>query len=251
MLFYDIDEEATMDDFGAALADPKTYADRKRYHALLTTLRHEDPLHRATPEGFRPFWVATKHADITEIGRQPDVFLSGPRLELFSIDQEERVKASTGRDAAVGRTMLHMDGREHRSYRGITQSWFLPTNMRRLEQQMEDFAREYVDKLAAVGGEADFVPVVSELFPLNVILLILGLPPSEAPHLLQLTRDFVARENVPIPEGSTRGDQIVKVAQAFFDYFAPVFEERRKHPQNDVASVIALGQHEGKPIDRL
>jgi cytochrome P450 len=239
-----------LDVYGTALADPYTYADRRRYHALLADLRREDPLYRATPAGYRPFWVATKHADICEIGRQPDLFASGPRLELFSIEQEERVKATTGRDSAVGRTMLHMDGREHRAYRGISQKWFMPANLRRMDEQLAVFATEYVDKLAAAGGETDFVSVVSELFPLNVILMILGLPATEAPRLLRMTRNFNERLSAPVPEGSSRGDVIVQVAQAFFDYFGAVYDERLRNPREDVASVIAHAQIEGKPISR-
>jgi cytochrome P450 len=238
------------DVYGTAFTDPRTYADRRRYHELLADLRRNDPVYWATPEGFRPFWIATKHADISAIGRQPDLFPSGPRLELFSIEQEERVKASTGQNSAVGRTMLHMDGREHRAYRGISQKWFMPANLRRMEQQLETFARDYVDKLAAAGGEADFVATVSELYPLNVILMILGLPATEAPQLLRMTRDFNERLSAPVPEGSSRGDLIVKVAQAFFDYFGAVYEERLKNPQEDVASVIAHAQTDGTPISR-
>src|SRR5215469_12701707 len=61
------------DPIGAALADPRIYQDRDRYHALLTRLRRENPLYWATPQGYRPFWVATRHADIQEIERQPEI----------------------------------------------------------------------------------------------------------------------------------------------------------------------------------
>jgi cytochrome P450 len=136
-----------IDPIGSALANSHTYQDRGRYHALLAQLRREAPLHRATPEGYRPFWAVTRHADICEIERQPDVFLSGPRLELMSLEQERKVKESTGRDSAVGRTLLHMDGAEHRSYRGMSQSWFMPKNLRSLEATPNGLARQYVDKM--------------------------------------------------------------------------------------------------------
>ena len=58
---------ATTDPIGTALANPATYEDPVGYHAILTKLRREAPLYWATPAGYRPFWVATKHADISEI----------------------------------------------------------------------------------------------------------------------------------------------------------------------------------------
>jgi cytochrome P450 len=238
------------DSIGAALTDPHTYQDRNRYHALLTGLRQDAPLYRATPSGYRPFWVVTKHADIMEVERQPEVFLSGPRLELLSAEQERKVKESTGRDSAVGRTLLHMDGPEHRAYRGMSQAWFMPKNLRNLEERLAKLAREYVDKMVAGGGEIDFVKDITELFPLNVILMILGLPASEAPELLRLTRNFTGREDAPVPQGMAREDLIVRASQEIFDYFGVVYDERRKQPRDDVASVIANATLDGKPISR-
>ncbi len=235
---------------GSALANPHTYEDRSRYHALLAGLRREDPLFRASPDGYRPFWAVTKHADICEIERQPDLFPSGPRLELFSIEQERKIKESTGRDTAVGRTLLHMDGLEHRAYRGLSQGWFMPKNLHDMEQRLAELSRDYVDKMAAASGEIDFVKSISELFPLTVILMILGLPSTEAPELLRLTRNFTGREAAPVPEGMTREDLIVKGAQDIFDYFGAVYDERLKEPRDDVASVIATAKINGQPIGR-
>ena len=241
---------SAFDPIGTALTDPATYIDRSAYHALLARLRREAPLHWATPEGYRPFWVATKHADICEIELKPEVFLSGPRLELFSIKQERKVLEATGRDTAVGKTLLHMDGAEHRAYRGMSQSWFMPKNLRKLEGRLEELAREYVDRMAASGGELDFVKSISELFPLTVILMILGLPASEAPELLRLTRNFTGRESMPVPEGMTREDLIIRCAQDIFDFFGAVYDERLRAPREDVASVIARARIDGEPIGR-
>jgi cytochrome P450 len=238
------------DPIGAALADPRIYQDRDRYHTLLTRLRSENPLYWATPQGYRPFWVATRHADIQEIERQPEVFLSGPRLELFSLEQERKIKESSGGDSAVGKTLLHMDGSEHRIYRGMSQTWFMPKNLRSFEEPLVQLAREYVDKLAAAGGEIDFVKDIAELFPLNVIVMILGLPSGEAPELLRLTRNFTGRESAPVPQGMVREDLILKASREIFDYFGAVFDERRRQPREDVASVIANAVVDGKPISR-
>jgi cytochrome P450 len=242
--------ESTADAVGTALTDPSTYADRSGYHALLTRLRREAPLYWATPRGYRPFWVVTKHADISEIELKPEVFLSGPRLELFSIEQERKVREATGRDSAVGRTMLHMDGIEHRAYRGMSQGWFMPKNLRNMEQRLGELAKEYLERMAQAGGETDFVKSVSELFPLTVILAILGLPSSEAPELLRLTRNFTGREHMPVPPGMTREDLIIRGAQEIFEYFGALYDERLKSPRDDVASVIANALIDGEPISR-
>ncbi|MCS6948681.1 MAG: hypothetical protein NZM12_13815, partial [Steroidobacteraceae bacterium] len=99
--------------------------------------------------------------------------------------------------------------------------------------------------MAAAGGEMDFVKEISELFPLTVILLILGLPTGEAPELLRLTRNFNNREMMPVPPGMTREELIIKHTREIFDYFGQVYDDRRRAPREDVASVIANAQIDG------
>ena len=79
------------DPIGTAITDPHIYADRDRYHEILTRLRREDPLYWAAPAGYRPFWGVTKHADISEVERQPDLFLSAPRLDTIELAGEPKM----------------------------------------------------------------------------------------------------------------------------------------------------------------
>ena len=46
-------------------------------------LRHNDPVRWVDPEGFRGFWAISKHADIVEIEKQPELFVSEPRPILM------------------------------------------------------------------------------------------------------------------------------------------------------------------------
>jgi cytochrome P450 len=242
----------TTDPISEAVTNPATYADPAAFQRLFAQLRAESPIRWTTPAAARPFWLLSRHADIVEVERQPEVFLSGPRLEYFSLEQEAKIQAAHAGRSAVSRTVLHMDGAEHRSYRGITQSWFMPARMKQLEHGLADLAKEYVDKLAAMGGEADFVDTVAVWYPLRVILMILGLPPSEAPEVLRLTRNFVTRDQVSLDRKSgTREDIIVAAGREIFEYFARVYQERLQQPRDDLASLIAHAAIDGKPIEML
>ena len=46
------------------IIDPKAYADGARVDDAFARLRKDMPFAQAHPEGFDPFWVVTKHADI-------------------------------------------------------------------------------------------------------------------------------------------------------------------------------------------
>ncbi|MFA5602099.1 MAG: cytochrome P450, partial [Phenylobacterium sp.] len=53
-------------DVAATLVNPAAYADQ-RIHETYAWLRANQPLGVAEVEGFDPFWVVTRHADIQEI----------------------------------------------------------------------------------------------------------------------------------------------------------------------------------------
>ena len=63
--------------------EPAVYEQVGHPHQAFAWLRANDPLRLIEPEGFRPFWVVTKHADITEIEKQPDIFTNEPRPILM------------------------------------------------------------------------------------------------------------------------------------------------------------------------
>ena len=63
------------------LVHPEDYAAYGYPHQIWTRLRAEDPVAWIEQEGEAiDYWAITKHADITEIGKQPDAFISAPRI---------------------------------------------------------------------------------------------------------------------------------------------------------------------------
>ena len=80
-----------IDDAARVFTDPKAYADESRFHAACALLRREAPVVRVAVEHYSPFWAITKHADVMEIERQNDLWLSAPRPALGpTISQEEQ-----------------------------------------------------------------------------------------------------------------------------------------------------------------
>ena len=65
------------------LVHPADYAQHGYPHSIWARLRREEPVSWQTqPDNAIDYWAITKHADITEIGKRPDLFLSGPRLVI-------------------------------------------------------------------------------------------------------------------------------------------------------------------------
>ena len=248
-------------ELATALVDPLAHADFKRIHGAYTQIRANYPLAIADVEGCEPFWAVTKHADILEIGKNNAIFLNGTKATTFTTKAaNEQVMKITGTPHLV-KSLVQMDPPEHPKYRMLTQSWFLPQNLRKLEPRLRELARIYVDRMVSKGGSCDFVGDVAVWYPLRVIMDILGVPEADEPRMLKLTQELFGATDpelgragdAPGGFGALMSDEAVASLQAvvmdFFQYFNAITEDRRAHPRDDVASVIANGKIDGQPLD--
>lgn len=236
----------TIEEAGRVFVDPTAYADEPRFHRACALLRREDPVHRVDFEGYHPFWVLTRHADVMEIERQHDRFLNAPRPVLVPAEADDQ-RALQG---DVLRTLIHMDDPDHRIFRAMTAEWFLPKSLARLDARMAELAKRSVDRLAELGGECDFVTDISVHYPLYVILSILGLPESDFPRLLTLTQELFGSADPELQRGVTPAEQMETILE-FFQYFNELIEDRRANPTDDLASVIANSLIDGELVNIL
>lgn len=236
-----------------ALADPAVFAEDAQIYGILKDLRKSDPVHWTQPEGFRPFWAITKHADILEIEKLNDQFHNEPRSVLMNIEAETNFAAmwggpdpKTGRVSPL-RTLIDMDGEDHRAYRGLTQSWFMPVNLRKgLEARTVELARRYVDRMMDLGTECDFAKEIAVYYPLHVIMSIMGVPESDEPKMLTLTQELFGGGDPDMMRKER--DPNTNVIAEFFMYFNAMTEARRANPGEDLATVIANGKINGQPL---
>ena len=235
-----------------AIASPATYGDEKRLHAILTDLRQNDPVHWTAPEGVRPYWAVTKHADILEVEKLNEIFHNEPRSTLMDIEAEKSLAAmwggpdpKTGRVSPL-RTLIDMDGADHRAYRGLTQPWFMPGNIKKLEARVHELSKRYVDKMMEIGPECDFTKAIAVYYPLHVIMSIMGVPETDEPRMLKLTQELFGGTDPDMQRpGSTETSNVIL---DFFSYFQGITAERRACPGEDLASVIANGKVNGCPL---
>src|SRR6185437_11091958 len=109
---------------------------------------------------------------------------------LTSQEVDRRVREMMGGSPHLLRTLIQMDAPDHPKYRILTQAWFLPQNLRSLEDRIRAIARASVDKMLATGGQCDFVREVALHYPLHVIMTILGVPEEDEPRMLKLTQEI-------------------------------------------------------------
>jgi hypothetical protein len=234
----------TMDDAAKVLADPQAYADETKLHAALTHLRANAPVSWVEVPNYRPFWAITKHADVLEIERNNTLFTNWPRPVLTTAEGDEL-------QAAAGvRTLIHLDDPQHRVVRAIGADWFRPKAMRALKVRVDELAKNYVDKMMAVGPECDFVQEVAVNYPLYVIMSLLGIPESDFPRMLKLTQELFGSDDSEFKRGSSNEDQLPALLD-MFGYFNGVTASRREHPTEDLASAIANARIDGEPLSDI
>src|SRR5579863_2896366 len=244
-------------DIAETLVDAPSYADQ-RIHDAYKWLRANRPLGVAQPEGYDPFWVVTRHADILDISRQNALFHSGDKATtIVSAEGDARIRKMTGGSPHLVRSLVQMDAPDHPKYRVLTQAWFLPQNIRKLEDRIRAIARASVARMMATDGSCDFVSEVALHYPLHVIMEILGVPEEDEPRMLRLTQELFGPQDpdtARIREQLTPeqfSEMIVSIVNDFGAYFGQITEDRRANPKDDLASVIANGKINGAYLPPL
>ncbi|MCW2516546.1 MAG: cytochrome family protein [Mycobacterium sp.] len=230
-----------MDEAAKLLADPLAYTDERTLHLALTHLRNTAPVSWVEVPNYRPFWAVTKHADVMAIERDNARFTNSPRPVLMTAESDEL-------QAGVGiSTLIHMDDPQHRVVRAVGGDWFRPKAMRAMKLRVDELATRYVDHMAAVGPECDFVQEVAVNFPLFVIMSLLGVPESDFPRMLQYTQELFGNDDVEFSAGASKQDQLA-VLLDMFGYFTALTASRREQPTEDLASAIANALVDGEPL---
>lgn len=208
---------------------------------VFAPLRRNDPLHYTQADGYPPFWAVTTQRDIAEIGRHNDVFLNAPMSFLPSNQELETRRRETGGKNNYVRALTHMDAPDHRLYRGVTQSWFMPANIKRLEATVEAVVERTLDRMQSIGGECDFANDIAPWIPLEVIMGILGIDKEHHPMLLKLTQQLLAPQDADQQrsDGASTSSLASQVFEDYYRFFRGVVADRRARPTDDLASVIA------------
>jgi hypothetical protein len=235
---------------GKHLVEPRSYMERGYPWAEWKQLRQQAPVHWFEPAGWMPFWAITKHADIVEISKQPEIFLNAPGMT--AIREEQWRQQQAGRFMQM-RTIINMDQPDHRKFRKVASPYFTPRGLRRLDEIVDVSAKQLVDGLGR-EGECDFITDVASLHPLRVLAHILGVPREDEPFILKLTNELFGAEDPEFGRAASKTPAERQAAMQalgldFFNYFNRVMESRRAKPSDDLASVIANARVDGQPMN--
>jgi cytochrome P450 len=219
-------------------------------HGLFDHLREHDPVAWVEHPEYRPFWSLSKYEDIKRIGSQNEKFLNAPRTVLLPQEAEEALMAQFGTPNGL-ETLIHMDKPKHLKLRRVTREWFLPRSIQKLDAEVQALCKEYVDRMQDMGGECDFIKDITLIYPLRIIMSILGLPRQSEETMLKLTQEIFGPFDPDLQrENGDTGEQMGTLLE-LGQYFTEVVEDRKKNPSDDLATILANAEVDGQPMDPL
>ena len=222
------------------LADHELFREREP-HDVWEVLRREDPVHwHPMPDDVPGHWAITKHADIVEISRNPEIFSSEHSVGM----EAPRADPELG----GARMIVTSDPPVHVQLRSAVNRGFTPRQVAKLEPQIREIVDGILDE-AAPMGECDFVTQVAARLPLAVVQALLGVPEADWRLMYDLTNRQLGSND---PEYQTvPGDRFETARQARMElraYFEEFLRERRKHPEDDLMSIMTLATLDGEPL---
>ncbi|MFN3474968.1 MAG: cytochrome P450 [Blastomonas sp.] len=239
-----------------AIVNPVAYGQWSDLKDKFRWARDNMPVGLVQAEGYMPFWAVTRHEDILAISKDNARFLNAPKsVVLAPVAVQMLTHMITGGSPHLVSSLVTMDAPEHMDYRKLTQSWFMPKNLANIEARIREIARASIDAMIATGGTCDFVSQVSALYPLHVVMQILGVPDADEPLMLKLTQEMFGGEDPDLNRARSvdlTPEQVMQfvidAVRDFEGYFMKLAADRRASPRDDVASVIANAMIDGQPI---
>ena len=175
------------------------------------------PVLRVEADGYTPFWAVTRYDDVFEVSRDNDRFVN-TRNSVLGPDMQFEMLGTLGIEP---KTLIHMDGAEHREHRGVANDWFRPRAVSQRQAAIDAIADQFVDKFRELGGRCDFAQDIAVPYTLRVIMSIFGVPAEDEPTMLRLTQGlFGAADPEYLGDLSDPFAMITDTIGEFEEYFA-------------------------------
>ncbi|MGE2691279.1 cytochrome P450 [Mycolicibacterium pulveris] len=146
----------------------------------------------------------------------------------------------------VTRSILNMDGDEHRRLRGLVSRAFTPRGTARMEPTIHTVVNELIDRVATDGG-CDFVADIARPYPIPVICALLGAPREDWQQFSRWAEDIfkIVSFDCDLAEEEPA---ILKAWGEFDDYIDEMIGRRRNRLTDDLLSELIRAEDDG---DRL
>lgn len=152
----------------------------------------------------------------------------------FSSQKDPGKKTS----AAFGLIPGEIDPPVHRKYRSILNPLFSPPRIATKEPDIRAFCAELIDGVLE-SGSCEFMSEFAFLYPTSIFLGMLGLDVARCGEFVEYTHRFTRPET-----DSDRRDVEASIDAILHE----LFKQRRRGPQDDLASHLLRAEIDGRPL---
>ncbi|HZO08392.1 MAG TPA: cytochrome P450 [Myxococcota bacterium] len=218
----------------AAILDPKR---RGSLYPYLHRLREVEPVLRTEQATGRPAWVLTRHADVREALKHPDVRSDERGVEVFDVGPEGRCFVEMQRN-----TLLFLPPGKHDRVRGLISRAFTPRAVSEREGRIRAVLEGLIDRVEP-QGRMDLVHDFAFQLPVVVICEMLGVPTGDLPRFYAWAHDSSRRGEIGEVDAEIvrRGEEATR---GYTDYFLELIEAHRREPRADLMTALIEARDE-------
>jgi len=221
----------------------KPAAEREKTFAVL---RAERPVswHRPAAEPLiedpndQGFWAVVRHADLVEVTKRHNDFLSGEGIVFDSMPQELL-------DSAQG--FIAMDPPRHTKVRRLLTAAFTPKQIRRIDDQIKANATRVVDGIAA-KREIDFVTECAALLPMHNICDMMGVPEEDRPRITKRSGYAGGYHDPEVMGGQEPLSVLFESMLEQREFVSGLIAECRAHPGSNLLTSLTQAEVDGEQL---
>ena len=178
-------------------------------------------------------------------GVSEDMYVVHRRADVEAVLRDSETFSSRVNDDTMGpimgRTLIAMDGADHRRHRDVVARAFRASSLERWSDEVIlPTMHSLLDDIAP-NGKAELVAELTARFPVQVIAAILGVPVDDYDRF----QDWADG----ISMGPRDPERSKAASKAMTVYLEPIVAERRANPCGDLLSELVVAEVDGERLD--
>jgi len=184
-------------------------------------------------------WVVTRHAQILEVSKQPEIFSSAAGVTV--IDAPPEFNEFFG-------SMIAMDDPRHSRLRKLVSAGFTPRMLAKLEDGVALQAQRIVDRIID-RGECDFVVDVAARLPLQIVCDLMGIPESQIEFVFEQTNIILGGGDPEyVPDQHDILTSLLLAGQGLSELMNEVAESKKGGDADDLTTILVNATVDGEQL---
>jgi cytochrome P450 len=202
-------------------------------------LRQEEPI------TFNPIldaYLVSRYEDIRSIVLQPDLF-SSKDASFSRLDFYPEAVAELEKGYPLKPITFVDDGQRHTRLRTPLQKAFSPARVRTMEPVIREMVARLIDGFVS-NGQAEIISQLASLLPLEVILIMVGIPQQDMAMVKKRYEDLCTL--ITLPSSLEVQVECARQLVALQHYLVCLIEEKQKQLEEDLISELVRDRQTGE-----